>query len=264
MSRTALGPRGGCTELPCAPMDIDPPVDCPQDSMGLSVSLQSPPVCPGVSLRATVGARRGQVLAAASQPTPGSSEGFHTSCHKRKANSRARGSENHHPQSYEHRSCRSCSDFCPTPPFPPRFMLPASPEPKPKLKGLMENSAVPGRLSTQVCVLIHTPEEEWCGTLQGFILLDLEHVSSHQLLVLTDQDVLSKVVPQPELGMRLLEGGRGRFASLPPPTPSLMPPHAPLLLPRDGGNVSFSMGHPCLVGTSCPFLQLWTMHVHTP
>lgn len=57
----------------------------------------------------------------------------------------------------------------------------------------------------------------------GFILLDLEHVSSHQLLVLTDQDVLPNVVPQPEWGVRLPEGGRGRLASLPPPTPSPMP-----------------------------------------
>ena len=58
---------------------------------------------------------------------------------------------------------------------------------------------------------------------RGFILLDLERVSSHQLLVLTDQDVLPNVVPQPEPGLRLPEGGRGRLASHPLPTPSPMP-----------------------------------------
>lgn len=70
-----------------------------------------------------------------------------------------------------------------------------------------------GRLAVHpgLCAHSHTARGMTRGP-QGFILLDLEdleRVTSRQLLVLTDRNVVPNAVPPPELGVRLPEGRRG-------------------------------------------------------
>ena len=199
-SRTAPGLRGGCTELPC-------------DPTGLSVSLQSPQVYPGVALRAPVGAGGG-----------GGGQMSRAACPRliREAFAPITLRKRQTPEQ-EYLGATIWGFLVGAKAVVPSPISTRHPHPhpascSPNLWGRTRaegprRKLSSGRLAVHpgLCAHLHTARGMTRDP-QGFILLDLEDlecVTSHQLLVLTDHNVVPNAVPPPELGVRLPEGRRG-------------------------------------------------------